>query len=73
MPSRKKTPTEHIPVVDQVGKRHMVVKYVGPSEASVVDRPDPEVEYRLANGHSVQRVGDDAFQSADGRLLLKAV
>lgn len=73
MPNRKKTLVARIPVVDQVGKRHVVVKYEGPPESVTADGAASEIEYRLANGHSVRKTGDDSYQSVDGRLRLKAV
>lgn len=73
MPHRKKTLIARIPVVDQVGKRHVVVKYQGPPEPMADDGASPSIEYRLANGHSVRKTGDDSFQSVDGRLRLKTV
>jgi hypothetical protein len=73
MATRKKTPVERILVVDQVGKRHIVVKYVARAEPGAADADEPEIEFRLANGHRVEKTGDDTFQSTDGRLRLKVV
>ena len=78
MPSRKKTPAERISVTDQVGKRHVVVKYVDlvdPGAASVEREgvEQAETEYRLTTGASVNRTGADTFETADGRLRLKAL
>lgn len=78
MPSRKKTPAERISVTDQVGKRHVVVKYVDlvdPGAASVERErvEQAETEYRLTTGASVNRTGADTFETADGRLRLRAL
>ena len=78
MPRRRKTPTEHIEVTDQIGKRHVVVKYSEYLEASPDDndtRSPSEVatEYRLTTGRSVNKTGADTFQTTDGMLRLKAL
>ena len=78
MPHRRKTRTEHIEVTDQVGKRHVVVKYTEYLEASPGDndaRSPSEVatEYRLTTGRSVNKTGADTFQTVDGTLRLKAL
>lgn len=78
MPHRRKTRTEHIEVTDQVGKRHVVVKYTEYLEASPGDgdaRLPEEVatEYRLETGRSVTSSGADTFQTTDGKLQLKAL
>ncbi|MDN8615614.1 hypothetical protein [Variovorax ginsengisoli] len=78
MPSRKKTPAERISVTDQVGKRHVVVKYVdlvdpGAASAERERMEQVETEYRLTTGASVNRTGADTFETADGRLRLKAL
>ncbi len=73
---RKKTPTERIPVTDQVGKRHVVLKYTEYLEAdpgdSVPATPgEVASEYRLATGRIVDKTGDDTFETSDGMLRLK--
>lgn len=76
MPHRRKAPSERIEVTDQVGKRHIVVRYTESLEA----RPDDDAsiprevatEYRLATGRSVVKTGDSTFQTDDGLLQLKA-
>lgn len=78
MPHRRKSPTERIEVTDQVGKRHVVVRYTETIEASpdeVANLPREEVatEYRLATGRSVVKTGDSTFQTDDGLLQLKAL
>ena len=78
MPSRKKTPAERISVTDQVGKRHVVVKYVdlvdaGAASAERERMDQAETEYRLTTGASVNRTGADTFETADGRLRLKTL
>jgi hypothetical protein len=78
MPPRRKTPTDHIEVTDQTGKRHVVVRYTEYLEASPDDnnaRSPSEVatEYRLATGRSVNKTGADTFQTVDGMLRLKAL
>ena len=69
---KRKAPEERIPVTDQVGKRHVVLRYV-----EVETSPAPEavgaVEYRLESGRSVMRTGEDTFQTADGVLTLKTL
>jgi hypothetical protein len=78
MPSSKKTPAERISVTDQVGKRHVVVKYValvdpGAASAERERMDEAETEYRLTTGASVNRTGAATFETADGRLRLKAL
>ena len=66
---------EQIVVTDQVGKRHVVLRYVEvetdpdapPAKRTEVD------EYRLSGGRSVKRTGDDTFETADGVLSLKVL
>lgn len=70
MPGRKLNPIEHIAVLDQVGKKHVVVKYAGPAEAAVREDDRAEVEFRLVNGQRVDPVDDQRFRSTDGRLEL---
>ncbi|MDL9999294.1 hypothetical protein QTI24_11815 [Variovorax sp. J22P240] len=77
MPHRKKAPTERIEVTDQVGKRHVVVRYTesleaSPGEVAGVPR-EVATEYRLATGKSVVKTSDDTFQTDDGLLQLKAL
>jgi len=77
MPHRRKAPTERIEVTDQVGKRHVVMRYTETVEAD----PDEDAnvpqevatEYRLATGRSVVKTGDSTFQTDDGLLQLKAL
>ncbi len=76
MPRGRKTPTERIEVTDQVGKRHVVVRYT--ERLYVANEQDPAprdgefaTEYRLVSGQIVEKIGPDAFQTADGRLRLK--
>jgi hypothetical protein len=77
MPHRRKVPTDRIEVTDQVGKRHVVVRYTESLEASSEEDVDisPEVttEYRLSTGRSVVKTGDDTFQTDDGLLRLKSL
>lgn len=78
MPSSKKTPAERISVTDQVGKRHVVVKYValidpGAARAERERMDEAETEYRLTTGASVNRTGEQTFETADGRLRLKTL
>lgn len=71
---KRKAPAERIPVTDQVGKRHVVLRYVEveTSPTPGEHRQTPEViEYRLEAGRSVVRTGADTFQTADGVLMLK--
>ena len=71
---KRKTPAERIPVTDQVGKRHVVLRYVEVETASEGQQPTAEViEYRLEAGRSVMRTGNDTFQTADGLLMLKVL
>lgn len=73
---RRKAPAERIPVTDQVGKRHVVLRYVEveTSPTPGESQPTTEVtEYRLEAGRSVMRTGARTFQTADGLLLLKAL
>lgn len=73
----KKSPTERIAVTDQVGKRHVVVRYedvdTSPEDADQRDNAERATEYRLATGMSVDKTGPDTFQTADGRLQLKVL
>lgn len=73
---KRKAPAERIPVTDQVGKRHIVLRYVevemGPAPGE--HQPTTEiVEYRLEAGRSVKRTGTDTFQTVDGSLMLKVL
>lgn len=72
---KRKAPTERIPVTDQVGKRHIVVRYVevDTSPTSSEQQPAEVIEYRLEAGRSVKRTGADTFQTADGVLMLKVL
>ena len=75
---RKKTPTERIPVTEQVGKRHVVLKYTEYLEADREDEASPgpgEVasEYRLATGRIVDKTGEGTFETSDGMLRLKTL
>lgn len=72
---KRKAPAERIPVTDQVGKRHVVVRYV---EAEMPSSEDPQptpavIEYRLEVGRSVMRTGARTFQTADGLLRLNVL
>jgi len=72
----RKTPAERIPVTDQVGKRHVVLRYVEVETCLTQGqrRPTSEViEYRLEAGRSVMRTGAHSFQTADGLLMLKVL
>jgi hypothetical protein len=73
---KRKAPAERIPVTDQVGKRHVVVRYVE-VETSPTPGEHPRTtevtEYRLEAGRSVMRTGVDTFQTADGLLTLKVL
>lgn len=77
MAHKRKVPTERIEVTDQVGKRHVVVRYTESLEASPGDDAsiprEVATEYRLATGRSVVKTGDDTFQTDDGVLQLKAL
>ena len=73
---KRKAPAERIPVTDQVGKRHVVVRYVEveTNPLPVEHQPTTEViEYRLEAGRSVMRTGAGTFQTADGVLMLKVL
>ena len=73
---KRKAPAERIPVTDQVGKRHVVLRYVEveTSPASGERQRTTEViEYRLEAGRSVMRTGVDTFRTADGLLTLKVL
>lgn len=72
----RKTPVERIPVVDQVGKRHVVVRYVEVPDGQKAAGPPagaPAVEYRLGGGRGVTRTGEASFQTVDGLLNLKVL
>jgi uncharacterized lipoprotein YmbA len=74
----KKKAEEQIKVVDQVGKRHVVLRYtvhLDPEDEGGQGARAGEVasEYRLATGRIVQRTGEDTYQTADGILWLKAM
>jgi hypothetical protein len=73
---KRKAPAERIPVTDQVGKRHVVLRYVevenDPTHGKRQRRAEV-IEYRLEAGRSVLRTGDDTFQTADGVLMLKVL
>lgn len=77
MPHRRKIPTERIEVTDQVGKRHVVLRYTETLEANPDEDADipreVTTEYRLATGRSVVKTGNDTFQTDDGLLRLKAL
>lgn len=77
MPHMRKIPTERIEVTDQVGKRHVVVRYTETLEANPDEDADipreVTTEYRLATGRSVVKTGDDTFQTDDGLLRLKTL
>lgn len=78
MSSRKKSPIEQIPVADQVGKRHVVVKYDGVVVPGVENEEahaevQHETEYRLTSGRCVTKTGADTFKTIDGRLWLRAL
>ena len=67
---KRKAPAECIPVTDQLGKRHVVLRYV-----EVETRPGEHrhFEYRLEAGRKVMRTGVDTFQTADGSPRLKGL
>jgi hypothetical protein len=70
---KRKAPAERISVTDQVGKRHVILRYVevDASPTPGDHLPTMEVsEYRLEAGRSVIRTGSDTFQTADGLLTL---
>jgi len=70
---KRMAPAERIPVTDQVGKRHVILRYVEVEESPAPGEhpPTKEVsEYRLEAGRSVIRTGSDTFQTADGLLTL---
>lgn len=73
---KRKAPAERIPVTDQVGKRHVVLRYVEveaiPTLGEVPHKTEV-TEYRLAAGRSVIRTGVDTFQTADGLLMLRVL
>ena len=73
---KRKLPPERILVTDQVGKRHVVLRYVE-VETSPAEEEHPRtkavIEYRLEAGRKVMRTGADTFQTADGLLRLKAL
>ena len=76
MPRGRKTPTERIEVVDQVGKRHVVVMYTERLYSASDEEDSPRegefaTEYRLASGQIVEKTGPDSFLTADGKLRLK--
>ena len=78
MPRRRKAPTERIAVTDQVGKRHVVVKYAeqldgSPPDGETPRRDEVATEYRLLTGRIVERIGADTFQTADGLLRFKVL
>ncbi|SCK18249.1 hypothetical protein VAR608DRAFT_1301 [Variovorax sp. HW608] len=73
---KRKAPAERIPVTDQVGKRHVVLRYVEVETSSTLEthrRTTEASEYRLEAGRSVVRTGADTFQTADGLLNLKVL
>jgi hypothetical protein len=63
---------EQIRVVDQVGKHHIVVKYIEMGEPPNAER-DAVTEYRLGSGRVVERTGTYTFQSVDGRLHFRVI
>lgn len=73
---KRKAPAERIPVTDQVGKRHVVLRYVE-IETSPDSGEHPQttevIEYRLEAGRSVMRTGADTFKTADGLLMLRVL
>ena len=78
MPHGMKSPTDRIDVTDQVGKRHVVVRYVddvdaSPEDVDLRDQAESAIEYRLETGMSVEKTGPDTFKTADGRLELTAL
>lgn len=78
MSQGKKSPTERIEVTDQVGKRHVVIRYVedvdaSPEDVDMLDETENAIEYRLETGMSVEKTGPDTFKTADGRLNLTAL
>ena len=77
MPHRRKVPSECIEVTDQVGKRHVVVRYTESLEPSPGDTAPISIEiateYRLATGRSVVKTGERSFRTDDGLLHLEAL
>ena len=73
MPDKRKMPAERIEVTDQVGKRHVVVKYTEHLDGGAPHQDEIATEYRLETGMSVDKTGADTFQTANGRLRLKAL
>jgi len=72
----RKVPAERIPVTDQVGKRHVVLRYVEVETTPTPGEHQPTtevIEYRLEVGRSVIRTGADTFQTADGLLMLEVL
>lgn len=71
---KRNAPAERIPVTDQVGKRHVVLRYVEVETSATPGEHHQEgIEYRLAAGRRVLRTGVDTFQTADGLLMLKVL
>lgn len=73
---KRKSPAERIPVTDQVGKRHVVVRYVEVETDLAAGEHQPTIEafeYRLEAGRSVTRTGVGTFQTVDGVLMLKVL
>ena len=76
MPHGRTHVAEQIEVLDQVGKRHVVLRY-GPRGASSIAAGEPSkdetsfAEYRLSTGKVVDRTGPETFRCADGRLEFK--
>lgn len=73
---KRKVLAERILVTDQVGKRHVVLRYVevGTSPAHWEHQRTKEViEYRLEAGRKVMRTGADNFHTVDGLLMLQAL
>lgn len=75
MPQRRKTATEHIEVTDQIGKRHVVLKYTeyleaSPDDEGAINQSEVATEYRMETGRRVTLTGTDTFQTIDGMLRL---
>ncbi|MBT2304634.1 hypothetical protein J7E70_29875 [Variovorax paradoxus] len=73
MLDKRMMPAKRIEVTDQVGKRHVVVKYTERLDGGARHQDEIAAEYRLETGMSVDKTGADTFQTANGRLRLKAL
>lgn len=78
MSQGKKSPNARIDVTDQVGKHHVVIRYVqdvdaNPDDVDLRGENENAIEYRLGTGISVEKTGSDTFRTADGKLNLTAL